>query len=80
MHHMYYSSGIFGWVMGVMHLVLPVVVIFILFRLFTGRGNSPLPAQGYRQEREPLEILKERYVRGEISREEFQRMKEEIRG
>lgn len=80
MHHMYYSSGIFGWVMGVMHLALPIMVIFILFRLFTGRESSPLPVQGYRQERDPLEILKERYVRGEISREEFQRMKEEIRG
>ncbi|GLI55310.1 hypothetical protein PM10SUCC1_08240 [Propionigenium maris DSM 9537] len=80
MHHMYYSSGIFGWIMGVIHLVFPLMVILILFRFFTGRGNSLLPVQSYRSERDPLEILKERYVGGEISREEFQRMKEEIRG
>ncbi len=80
MHHMYYSSGIFGWVMGAIHLALPIVFIFILFRVFTGRGNSSLPVQGHRWERDPLEILKERYVRGEVTRDEFQRMKDEIRG
>lgn len=80
MHHTYYSSGIFGWAMGVIHLVLPIIFVFVLFRLFTGRGNYHIPVQGNRWERDPLDILKERYVGGEISREEFQRMKDEIRG
>ncbi len=78
MHHMYYSGGIFDWTIGIMHLILPVIVIFLLYRIFS-RESSHLPVQGYRQERDSLEILKKRYVKGEISREEFQRMKDEIR-
>jgi putative membrane protein len=32
------------------------------------------------REKTPLEILKERYARGEISEEEYRRMKEELEG
>jgi|GEM_PF-2105398 len=78
MYHMYYNNGILGWLMSIMHLALPIVFIVILFRLFTGRDSSPDHFSGHTSRKTPLDMLKERYVKGEVSREEFQRMKDEI--
>lgn len=75
MHHMYFNGGIFGWLMSVIHLLFPVLVIVLLFNLFSGRRRYTY-FEGHR--RGPLDILKERYAGGEISREEFMRMRNEI--
>lgn len=75
MHHMYFSGGIFGWLMGAMHLILPILLIIFLFNLFSGSRRYP-HFEGLR--RDPLNILKERYAGGEITREEFMRMRNEI--
>lgn len=37
------------------------------------------PARAIKQEEAPLEILQRRYAAGEISREEYQRMRDELR-
>ncbi len=79
MYHMYYNNGILGWLMSIMHLAFPIIFIFILFRLFTSRDNSQNHFSGHTPRNTPLDLLKERYVKGEISREEFQRMKDEIK-
>lgn len=76
---MYYNNGIMGLLMSIMHFALPVIFIFILYRLFTGGDTSQEHFSGYNPRKTPLDLLKERYVKGEISREEFQRMKDEIR-
>ncbi len=42
----------------------------------SGDGARTRPSEDKR--REPLEIVKERYARGEISREEFERIKSDL--
>ena len=49
-----------------------------LFHGLTRRGYEPI-AEDTRFE-SALEIVKKRYARGEISREEFERMKKDING
>ena len=58
-----------GWgllvTVGMLLVLLLVSVIYIEFRL-------------WRRQDQPLEILKKRYARGEISKEEFERMKKDL--
>ena len=75
MHHMYFNGGILGWFMGIIHFIFPILVIILLFNLFSGKRRytyfeSP--------RRNPIDILKERYAGGEITREEFMRMRNEL--
>lgn len=75
MYHMFHGNGFFRWLMPVMHLVIPVLAVYILFRVFNGRGT----VCNHRRGDSALDILRERYAKGEVSRDEFQRMKNEIR-
>jgi putative membrane protein len=63
-------GGMMGIGMGI-GLVFWVAVAALLYYAIIGREEK---------EKSALEILKERYARGEISREEYLRMKEEIGG
>lgn len=59
---------IFGPLFMILSLALVIVVAVLLVRWLGGPGYSmqpPLPG------RTPLDILKERYARGEINKEEF---------
>ena len=63
-------GGIFMWL--ILIVILVVVVYFLFERKKSEDGDVP--------EREtPLEILKKRYAKGEITKEEFDRMKDEIK-
>jgi putative membrane protein len=63
-------GGIFMW------LIIIIVVAVILY-LVLNRNLSPgSPRAGTRES--PLEVLKRRYAEGEITKEEFDRMKREI--
>ncbi|MCL5737001.1 MAG: SHOCT domain-containing protein [Actinobacteria bacterium] len=80
----------------VMVAVLALIVVGIVFlvRAFSASGNSGSAQRGeaYREgeqyrrpfqtghSREAIEVLEERYARGEIDREEFLRRKEDILG
>ena len=72
-----------GWFIGLLVLLLFVLVIggavvAILFaRGGSARGSGPMHQA--RREDEALEILRGRYARGEITREEFERMREDVR-
>ncbi|GLI57875.1 hypothetical protein PM10SUCC1_33890 [Propionigenium maris DSM 9537] len=76
MHHMYFSGGIFRWFMGIFHLILPILAVILLFNLFSSRRRYSY-FEDYR--RDPMDILRERYARGELTREEFMRMRSELR-
>ncbi len=73
-----------GWIGPWGWIVILALVCFLAYALF-GRGasgpssRSEAPFRGERQDSEPpLEILKLRYAKGEISREEFEQMKKDI--
>lgn len=72
-----------GWIgLGVLHMglfwILLILGIVVLVKwLMSGPpGSGPPP----RSEGRALDILKERYAKGEITREQFEQMKREIGG
>jgi len=72
------SGGAWGWGMGAMALFWIVVLgiaIWLVLQL-VGRGRSPGGDAGRTRAEE---ILKERYARGEIDRETYQRMLDDVR-
>lgn len=54
-------------------IALLVLVVAVIWRLFQGR-----PAGAGAPEESPLEILKRRYARGEIDRDEFEAKKRDL--
>lgn len=67
--HMF-EWGIFGWLM--MILVWAVPIILIVWALRGGIRSKESDS------RSALDILKERYAKGEISKEEFESKKKDI--
>jgi len=59
--------------MMIIPLLLVVLVVWLLVRSYDGRGLD----FGLRRDRS-MDILRERYARGEISSEEFERMKKDL--
>ena len=60
--------------MWLLFIVLVAVVIFLIVRTSKLSGLAPPPAET------PLDILKKRYAKGEITKEEYNRMKQELSG
>jgi putative membrane protein len=57
---------------------LVLVGVVALVWLTLGRGRERLGVRGSGPEESALDLLKKRYARGEISREEYERMKREL--
>ncbi|MDP2646367.1 MAG: SHOCT domain-containing protein [Desulfobacterales bacterium] len=70
-HMMGYRYG--GGLMWLIVLVLVAVVIYFLFRA----SKSKAPDDSVKET--PLDILKKRYAKGEIDKEEFDRKKEDLK-
>jgi putative membrane protein len=64
MHYGY--GGVFMWIIMI---VLIGVLIYLFIQLQKGKAGSL---------ETPLEILKKRYARGEITKEDFDRMKKDL--
>ncbi len=66
------GTGLFGmgamWGFPLLGLLLILLVLFVAL----GRGNSLPPSQS------ALDILKNRYAKGELTKEEFDRMKKDL--
>jgi len=60
----------FGWLFIIIFAVLIIFGIVHLMNLLSGRKEP--------REESPLHILKRRYAKGEITAEEFEKMKSEI--
>ncbi len=74
-HNWFWGGGLwFGWVFW-------VAIIGLIIYLVVNQGNKnrhvniPPP---YPHQDSPLDILKSRYAKGEISKEQFEQMKKDI--
>lgn len=79
------TTGMWGW--GLLAMVVVIVVIVLVFALFVGEGGSapvPYPCPSYTPTAVPppgsgaLEVLDARYARGEITRDEYLRMRQDL--
>lgn len=72
--------GGWGWGFGILGmlfwLALLVLVVVLIWRLLDGGGRNGTRHEGAGET--PLEILEKRYARGEIDRDEFERMKRDL--
>ena len=71
--------GPFGWIFGLLLLVLLALGVIYLWRALD-LGSSPKQDGGDKpQSRDKaLEIARERYAKGEISKEEFEELKRDL--
>lgn len=72
----YWSEHMFWWFMPMfpmMGMIIFIVVVALIFKAIFGRGT---PCS--KRSDTALDILKQRYAKGEITREEYQRMKDDI--
>jgi putative membrane protein len=74
-HMMWWGGGWYGMFLGPLFMILVfgaiIAVAVLLVRWLGGPGHGSAPHYGPPQ-RTPLDILKERFARGEIDREEFE--------
>ena len=68
-----YGMGFVGWIFMLLFWGLIIVGLVLVVRWLWDHGR---PGTGGADS--PLEILKRRYARGEISKEEFDRMKQDL--
>ncbi len=70
-----YGMGFVGWIFMLLFWGLIIVGIVLGVRWLLRQGRTGTTLEGADT---PLEILKRRYAKGEISREEFDRMKQDL--
>ena len=68
-----WMSG-FGWIFMILFWALIVVGLVALARWIFSTGDSI----GGRRAPRPLDILKERYARGEINRDQYEQMRRDV--
>lgn len=67
--HMF-GWGIFGWIMMIFVWLFPILLVIWILRELSGSRNDA--------GKSALDILKERYAKGEISKAEFESRKKDI--
>lgn len=77
MHWDGYGWGMgFGWLLMIFFWVLAIAASVLLVRRLISFGDRK--GQGPQPSETALDILKKRYARGEISRDDYERIKKDI--
>jgi putative membrane protein len=73
-HMMNYGFGYGGMFMWIIFLIAIGVVIYFIVQTRKTKGQTPTQNESH------LDILKKRYAKGEIAKEEYERMKKDLEG
>lgn len=65
------NFGFGGWPMIIITIVILALLVFFAIKMIKSQGN-PFASQ------DPMSILKSRYAKGEITKEQFQEMKKDF--
>lgn len=77
--HDFWMNGWFGmWIWPLLVIVLIVVLILYLGKGYSGRNSRGSAGDTHAPSETALDIVKKRYAKGEISKEEFEQMKKDI--
>ena len=71
-HMMYYGPGYGGMFMWIIMLIVIGLVIYLLVQAQRTKGQTPTQNESH------LDILKKRYAKGEITKEEYEGMKKDL--
>jgi len=69
---MHYGFGYGGMSMWIIFLIVIGLLIYFIVKARKAKNQTPA------QNESPLDILKRRYAKGEIAREEYERMKKDL--
>ena len=70
--------GGWGWFMPILVILFWGLLIWLLVLLIGRVGQPDRPEPGAREHNSALELLKQRYARGEISKEEYEEKKRDL--
>ena len=75
------SFGSFGWIGMIINLVITIIVVagivwLVVWLVRKGIPNNPVQSASFNIN--PREILQARYARGEINREQYQQILEDL--
>lgn len=79
-----YGMGGFGWIGSLLFIALLVLgIVYLVRAVEPGRGNDrrhdrPREDRELPRQDDALRILRERYARGEIDRDEFEQRKKDL--
>lgn len=73
-HMMYYGHGYGGIFMWILFLIVIGLLIYFVVQAQKTKGQTPP------QDESHLDILKKRYAKGEITKEEYERIKKDLEG
>lgn len=77
MYNMMGGYGVFGWGFMIFFWILVILGIVYLMRLISEK-NEPEKNEPVKLEKSAMDILKERYAKGEINKEEFDAKKKDL--
>lgn len=72
-HMMYYGFGYGGMFMWIIFLIVIGLLIYFIVQGQKLKGQTPTQNENH------LDILKKRYAKGEITKEQFETMKEDLK-
>lgn len=77
--YIYMPHGWFFWGGGIVMALLWILLFVLFVSFFFARRPWRWCHYSYHFDEDPLEILKRRYARGEITKEEYERMREDLK-